>query len=163
MFDEIKRTLALNKTEVAFVGKKYFHSKPKVIMSFITNLFFFGVAIFVFLIPNLTYSLLAFIIASLSIWRLLSFSLPTLFYKHPIYILNDKQLYYSKTQRWYDLETCHVASYYGSFSNYFGTLYIKDAESELVVEEENWFVHHSDDLIDKIQRIRKVESLFGYK
>jgi hypothetical protein len=84
-------------------------------------------------------------------------------YKNPIFIINGNQLFYTKTEKWYDLTQCKVSVDYTGKFNSSGTLFIKSGNKSFFdddywsIGESYWFIEYDNDLKKIMERYYKDE------
>lgn len=163
MINNFTKTLKINNKNFDEIkGQRFYYSSWT---TWITAIIFFS--ILVLFIYSLFTSLTLGILWILGILVSLYYFLQVLYkviYKNPIFIINGNQLFYTKTEKWYDLTQCDVSvSYIGQF-NFTGTLIVKSGNGKTFFDddywsfdENYWLIEFDDDLKKIMERYYKNE------
>lgn len=160
-FGPIKEAVALNKLDLAAVeGKKVYYSKIANWISLVWNVLVIGVLIYVpfaylhsdkerYLI------LLLLLVIGLQFHTLIEI-IARLIIKQPVLIMHDGQLYYLKTNTWYDVTKYTFKDESMGRYNYLETYCMYHRSGERIFAEKNWHLKNEDALKDFIRYVKLV-------
>ncbi len=69
-----------------------------------------------------------------------------LIYKNPIFIINRNQLYYTKTEKYYDLIKCDLDEAFVGKYNFSMTLRLTDHTTDETIRENFWYIEYDGEL-----------------
>ncbi len=162
---EIKKTLLLNKTVIDIEGEAFYYSKITLGCSIVFQLFLGLGSLCVFpFFENIWLFLYVFLMALAIIYNLLNDTIPKYLNTRPIFILKQKQLYYTQQNQWYNIAECHVSIDSVGKYNYSGTLKIHSyLDSNNTISENIWHISNDDTLISRIKKIKGITNFFDYE
>lgn len=147
MLNDIPKTLKLNKKNFDNIQGQRFYYSPQTTWITASFLFLILLGMIYLLFTDYKLELIFIICFALILYALLEM-FPKAIYKNPIFIINGNQLFYTKTEKWYDLTKCKV---YTRMTKYFTTnLFINCGEwggdNYNSLDENYWYIEYDTDL-----------------
>lgn len=146
----IVKTIKLNrKTFDHIQGKKFYYSSLICWLTFSVHLSVLALYIY-FLFTDF----------SLNIWWMIGFLLflyviiqmfHKLIYKNPIFIINRNKLFYTKTEKFYDLTKCDLDEAFIGKTNFSMTLRLTERETWDSLRENFWYIKYDNELRAKLR------------
>ncbi|MCG3167344.1 MAG: hypothetical protein POELPBGB_03134 [Bacteroidia bacterium] len=166
MINQFKEISSFSKKKFNVEGRRFYYSPQTTLISLIVNvgLLVLSIATLFFNYNWGTRLILIFCCAFpiYSIYNLI----PKLIFvinKTPVFIINGKNLFYTKQEIWYDIENSDIFKKYAFRGNYYGTLVIKDKIKCIILEENFWYIEYDEDLKDILCKIKRNRDMFfGY-
>jgi hypothetical protein len=152
----IKKAKELNSINLQNeLGKKIFYNKWSVYISLVFHCVFTLLCVFIFYV-NIKDSFLAFYFLFGAAIVLYGFNeiIGRFLIKNPIFILKDENLYYLKTQEWYNVYDFNFQDKFEGRYNLFLTYTMSDKEGNKIFSEKNWHLQNEDNLKDYIRYIQ---------
>jgi hypothetical protein len=145
MPNNITKTLKLNKKNFDHIqGRKFFYSPQMCWLTFIVQTLVLLLYIyFLFTDSNLT---VLWIVGLLIFLYLPIHMFHKLIYKNPIFIINRNQLYYTKTEKYYDLIKCDLDEAFVGKYNFSMTLKLTDHATKETIRENFWYIEYDGEL-----------------
>src|SRR5574343_96410 len=143
----IKKVLVLNEIDLNYVeGNRLFFSKKKNIISSVFWLTTILIILFlvIFQIHNNALIFLGLLTILMSIYFLIE-AIGRVLLKNPILILNNHQLYYLKSNQWYDITKCKFDDQYVSQYNFGLTYCMSDKDDTRIITIKNWYLKNPED------------------
>lgn len=144
MFKNIKSTLLLNKKNFDHVEGKRFRYSPQIIWLSAIVLFIAVIMNIIFAIHDPGFLWGGILCSAIFLYILLNM-FHKLIFKNPIFIINKNQLFYTKNEKWYDLQKCIVYEEYRVHS-YYRALRVTNIEEDDMFEEPYWYIEYDDEL-----------------
>lgn len=157
------KTLKLNKKNFDEIKGKRFYYSPQT--TWLTAIIFFSFLLgFVYFLATNHDLEIIWIICFIGFLYLFLQVFYKLIYKNPIFIINQNQLFYTKTEKWYDLTECNVYEWSIGRFNFSGTLFVASGNGKTFFDddywsfdENYWFIEYDDDLRKIMERYYKDE------
>lgn len=159
--NHIREAVNFNKTIIHEQnGIKIYYDKYASYFSLIVKILFLG--LFIYEVPIARKSILQlsiFMFGSLALSYHITSSLGRIIIKRPIFILNNNQIYYLKTDTWYNvLDFEFIDKFIGKY-NFLQTFCMVDKVGNELIREKNWHLKKEDYLKHLIDLVKFREDL----
>ena len=135
----LSETKKLNQIDLSeVIGNKIFYNKNLIFLYLLLQLFFtLTFIILTIQINELSIYFMAFIFISFIVYRM-NESLSFINFKNPIFIINNSNLYYSRTNRWYDIEKNSIEIVRGGRYNHIESFRLTNEKNQVEILEDLW-------------------------
>lgn len=155
LFKNIRTAIKINKEPFQIEGRKFYYSPQTTTITLIILLIV--ISFFVWQIVSTEYILLD----CFSILMLTYFivnMLHKVIFKRPVFVLVENKLYYSKMGIWLNLEDCYINDDIVGKFNWSGTLTIECEKSDVIIQENLWYIEYDDELKKYLKKYFKRKS-----
>ncbi len=156
IFKKIRHTITLNKKTIDHPGKKFFYSPETTKIKFCLLTMMVILYIYFGVTENKY-----FLLAAIFFFFLLINMFHKVIFKNPIFIINGDKLYYTKMDKWFDLNKTIIYTEYATRGNFSETLTIElDSWGDEKVQENLWYIEYDKDLVKILKKYLKKENWF---
>lgn len=141
----LSETKKLNQNDLSeVIGNKIYYSKNLNFLYLLFQLFFtLTFIILTIYINELSIYFLAFIFISFIVY-LMNESLSFINFKNPIFIINNSNLYYSRTNRWYDIDKNSIEIVRGGRYNHILSFRLTNEKNQVEILEDLWRIKNNE-------------------